>query len=105
MYSDGDLLAKGIQKFFYLLKEKNLVVNQTIQIVDQLLKIEGVKAAKGCGALCADTILVVFEKQKRDILFNYNLKAMGLVNINELSSKNFCTSDNLVGLENNCSNP
>ncbi|MDR1982734.1 MAG: hypothetical protein LBQ08_02980 [Holosporaceae bacterium] len=85
-HSDGELLIRSVQDFFSLLQEKNLVIDQTIKTVDELLKIEGVKAAKGCGALCADTILVIFEKQKRDTLFDHDLKALGLRNINNHSA-------------------
>jgi mevalonate kinase len=87
VYSDGEMLIRNVQKFFHLLEGKNLVIDQTVQIVDGLLKIEGVKAAKGCGALCADTILLIFEKNKKDILFSHDLKALGLKNINGLFSE------------------
>ena len=63
LYNDEELLIKNTQDFFNLLKEYNLVIDQNIETVAKLLQIDGVKAAKGCGALGADTIVVIFEKQ------------------------------------------
>jgi len=67
---DEEYLIKNVQTFFNLLKEKNLVIESTIKTIDELLKIDGVKAAKGCGALGADTIIIIFEKSKKDTIFS-----------------------------------
>ncbi|MDR0968129.1 MAG: hypothetical protein LBL99_00650 [Holosporaceae bacterium] len=62
---DEESLTKNTQAFFNALKDKGLVVDNTAKIVGDLLKIDGVKAAKGCGALCADAIIAIFEKTMR----------------------------------------
>ncbi|MDR0632500.1 MAG: hypothetical protein LBF54_04720 [Holosporaceae bacterium] len=69
--SDEKYFLENVHAFSNLLRKKNLVAEQTVEIVNNLLKIEGVKAAKGCGALSADTIIVILEKQKEDVLINY----------------------------------
>ncbi|MDR0753225.1 MAG: hypothetical protein LBE95_00965 [Holosporaceae bacterium] len=67
-HNDEELLIQSVQDFFDILKERNLVIASNAAAVDKLLKIDGIKAAKGCGALGADTILIIFEKQKRNEL-------------------------------------
>ncbi|MBR1734661.1 MAG: hypothetical protein IJ730_04345 [Alphaproteobacteria bacterium] len=58
--------SKGIMEFFFTLDELNLVTTETKKLVEQILKIDGVLAAKGCGAMSADTIVVIFEKQSKN---------------------------------------
>ncbi|MDR2781719.1 MAG: hypothetical protein LBB21_04695 [Holosporaceae bacterium] len=65
---DEAALIENVQCFFNLLVKNNLVVDDTIKIVDKLLKIDGIKAAKGCGALGADTILIIFEKKNEHLM-------------------------------------
>jgi hypothetical protein len=60
---DSRLLVKNIQKFFDILKEMKLVYTPILDIVDKLLKIDGILAAKGCGAMSADTILVIYDNK------------------------------------------
>lgn len=60
-----DIFCKNIQDFFSELENLNLVIPATSNLVKEILKIQGVKAAKGCGALSADTILVVCNKQHK----------------------------------------
>ncbi|MDR0580709.1 MAG: hypothetical protein LBG04_01175 [Holosporaceae bacterium] len=66
--NDEELLVRSVQNFFDMLKERNLVIAQNVATIDKLLKIDGIKAAKGCGALGADAILIIFEKQKKNEL-------------------------------------
>jgi mevalonate kinase len=63
---DGDLLARNVQDFFNTLREMRLVLPATSDFVDKFLEVDGVLAAKGCGALSADAILVIFRKGMRD---------------------------------------
>ncbi|MDR2646186.1 MAG: hypothetical protein LBC04_03375 [Holosporaceae bacterium] len=67
-HNDEELLVQSVQNFFDILKERDLVIAPNIATIDKLLKIDGIKAAKGCGALGADAILIIFEKQKRNEL-------------------------------------
>ncbi|MDR2724163.1 MAG: hypothetical protein LBB25_03095 [Holosporaceae bacterium] len=69
--NDEELLIKSVQGFFDSLKKYNLVIDQNIEAVDKLLRIDGIKAAKGCGAMGADTIIVIFEKRKKNTLLNF----------------------------------
>jgi mevalonate kinase len=62
--NNEQLLIKNTQDFFNFLKDDNLIIDQNIKTVAKLFQIDGVKVAKGCGACGADTILVIFEKQK-----------------------------------------
>jgi mevalonate kinase len=75
-------LAKNVMDFFYILKDKNLVLQQSADLVEELMKTRGVFAAKGCGAMSADTIIVIFEKEQRHNVLEVarNLKLEGLPN-------------------------
>lgn len=57
-----ELLCSGIQNFYEILCSLNLVIENTRTIVEELLKYDQILAAKGCGALCADTIIAVHRK-------------------------------------------
>jgi mevalonate kinase len=57
-------LVKNVQAYFDLLVKEHLMLDNSIELVEKLMKIDGVRAAKGCGALGADTIIVIFEKSK-----------------------------------------
>ncbi|MDR1236328.1 MAG: hypothetical protein LBJ96_04960 [Holosporaceae bacterium] len=65
-FADGneEALVENVRNFSDLLAENNFVCDNSLGIVEKLLKTEGVRAAKGCGALGADTVLVIFEKSK-----------------------------------------
>jgi mevalonate kinase len=80
------LLPKNILDFFHLLDKKGLVIDETRHLVNQLLKIKGIRAAKGCGAMSADTIIVIFDKSDmvlessdflnlRDVMFRKSYKS------------------------------
>jgi hypothetical protein len=49
------------------MREKNLVTKHTQMILDTLITSE-ILAAKGCGALGADVILMVYDKGNHDII-------------------------------------
>lgn len=48
----------------------SLVAEKTVKILQELKTIPQVLAAKGCGALGADIVLVLFKRQDRDIVLN-----------------------------------
>jgi hypothetical protein len=70
--NDEEALVKNVRFFFDLLIKNNLVFDNSIRIVERLLKVRGIRAAKGCGASGADTVLVIFEKSEisRESLIN-----------------------------------
>jgi hypothetical protein len=65
---DAMMLADSINGFFHLFSRMGLVDARTSILVEKIMQIDGVVAAKGCGAMLADTILVVFEKNKKSCL-------------------------------------
>ena len=60
--SNEQSFCENLQEFFQELQKLNLVCAETSFMVSQILQIPGVRAAKGCGARSADTILVVVDK-------------------------------------------
>ncbi len=56
------LTINGVNNFFQCLCEMSLVLPQTKETVSQLKKDNAILAAKGCGALGADTIIVLYKK-------------------------------------------
>ncbi|MDR0677340.1 MAG: hypothetical protein LBF57_01520 [Holosporaceae bacterium] len=72
-----ELFAKNVQVFFYILQKKGLVIDRTSTMVEKLLKIDEVRAAKGCGALSADTIIVIFYRLYRNAVME-ECKKLGL---------------------------
>lgn len=65
---DEKEFLKNFQNFFYELEKNNLVISQTSLLVRKILELKHVKAAKGCGALSSDTILVIFDRGYRDLI-------------------------------------
>lgn len=57
---------QGIAYFYKELRTQELVHKSVQTIVDELIDIDGVLAAKGCGALGADMILVIYQKLNED---------------------------------------
>lgn len=62
---DENGVAANVSAFFKTLDKMHLVHENTKNIIEKLLKVNGVLAAKGCGAMSADTIIVIFEKAKK----------------------------------------
>lgn len=60
--NDSQMLADSVNKFYHILESNNLVIKSTKQIVSCMKNIGAVLAVKGCGALLADTIVVIFRK-------------------------------------------
>ncbi|GHT98782.1 hypothetical protein FACS1894126_4580 [Alphaproteobacteria bacterium] len=64
--NDSDMLIKNVMDFFCSLDKMGLVTDRTCSLVNQLLKTKEILAAKGCGAMAADTIIVIFAKKDRE---------------------------------------
>ncbi len=60
---DSLKFIKGLRQFDVALREQNLICNETIELLNDFKMSESVLAAKGCGALGADTIFVVCENK------------------------------------------
>ncbi len=61
---DSDLFCEGINQYQTALQENYFTCEQTLELLAQIRLLSGVKATKGCGALGADVIVVVNEKNK-----------------------------------------
>jgi mevalonate kinase len=62
---DSDCLISSVNLFYSSLNEFGLALDKTNALVEKIMDTEGVLAAKGCGAMCSDTILVIFDKNKK----------------------------------------
>lgn len=69
--SDEGLFISGINSYAEELAELNFTCDSTRKLLDEVQGLEGVVAAKGCGALGADVILVVTLKGHRLALSEY----------------------------------
>lgn len=65
----SDLLIKAIKLFHEQLLHLNLIATHTMQIINYCCEIKEILAVKGCGALGADIILVLFEDKNREKIF------------------------------------
>jgi mevalonate kinase len=54
----------GIQGYAAALKELGFTCEPTLNLLSEIAAIPGVKAAKGCGALGADVLFIIFEKSQ-----------------------------------------
>lgn len=63
--SDPQKFAEGVAEYGRRLQAHGLVAESTLSLLHDLLWLDGVKAAKGCGAMGADVIFVVLEKTSR----------------------------------------
>ena len=61
----------GIQLYGKILDELNLVAEHTKQLLQQITQNPNVVATKGCGALGADVILVIFESGQAKLLLDW----------------------------------
>lgn len=57
-----DQFVDGIKSYAKALKELNFTCEPTLNLLSNLHSIPGVRAAKGCGALGADVVLVITKK-------------------------------------------
>lgn len=63
-WTDGDdvKFVEGVKEFGRGLQAHKLVAESTLSMLHDLLWLDGVKAAKGCGAMGADVVFAVVEK-------------------------------------------
>jgi mevalonate kinase len=82
-FVDGDerSLVKNIHNFFNVLKKMQLTLEHTSDLVEKFLKLDGVLAAKGCGAMGADTIIAIFSRERKDSV-RKAAKDLGLIPVN-----------------------
>lgn len=75
----ADLLIQAILNFSNCLSQAGFVAEHT-QILLEQLELEPILAAKGCGALGADVILVIYEKhQKQYLNEKFKLKSLDIL--------------------------
>lgn len=67
---DATTLCTNINLFYQLLDKNKFVIEQTQYLVKHLLNINGILAVKGCGAMLADTLLIIFETNKKQNVMN-----------------------------------
>lgn len=78
-----DQFIEAIKQYAYHLKEQDLTAQATQEILKQLTTQTDIIAAKGCGALGADVILILFDTQKTNKVMDwlkqhrFNLIAFG----------------------------
>jgi mevalonate kinase len=86
--SDSGNLISGINEYAEMLRFKNLVSRNTLDLISQAFRWPGVVAAKGCGALGADVILVVYEINKAfDLLYHVERSSMTVLSGHEQISE------------------
>ena len=67
---DSENFVNNIMDFSALLNDLGFVCDKTEKLVSKILKIKGILAAKGCGAMASDTIIIIFEKKMRNKIIN-----------------------------------
>lgn len=70
-YRNSLEFCRGITAYRQELANLNFTCEQTLSLLQEIDLIEGVKAAKGCGALGADVVLIITEKSKSKELEKY----------------------------------
>lgn len=68
---NADALIAGVNNYSSALQALGFTCAETMTLLNEVRQIPGVKAVKGCGALGADVILVVFEKNHKADLEKY----------------------------------
>lgn len=68
---NSELLIKNINAFNDELLKQNLTASHTQEILNELKQQPNILASKGCGAMGADIIVVLYEKQQQAQLLQY----------------------------------
>ena len=68
--SDAEGFVATIKEYASYLEKKNLVYQKTKHFLHEIKKIEQIIAAKGCGALGAEVIVVFFHQKNKEIVKN-----------------------------------
>lgn len=63
---DSDLFVEAVLEYNHVLSLNKLVAGKTLELLKTLRENEKILAAKGCGALGADVILMLFEKSHQE---------------------------------------
>lgn len=63
---NSEHFVQGIDSYANDLKDLGFTCKETLQILEEMRKVPGVRAAKGCGALGADVILAVTQKNQTE---------------------------------------
>ncbi|MEK2690572.1 hypothetical protein [Bdellovibrio sp. GT3] len=61
-------LISGVKAYAQALKDLNFTCEPTLKLLEGLRALPGVKAAKGCGALGADVMFVVTDKNQSEVI-------------------------------------
>jgi hypothetical protein len=69
--SDEDVFLKGIEAYALALENENLTADYSLQCLRKIRLLPGVRAAKACGALGADVLLVITAKNTDQDLFKF----------------------------------
>lgn len=87
---DAFQFVKGVTQYHEELEAQSLVCDESLELIDNLKKTDQVISVKGCGALGADTLFVVCEKQNVE-----NLKGLAKVVGLQLIATNTTVSQGL----------
>lgn len=68
---ESDLFVEGIKSYAFELQQLGFTCDPTLQLLEEIRRIPGVRAAKGCGALGADVILAVIGRGESQEFKNY----------------------------------
>lgn len=69
--ASDDKFADGIKEYGRELQAQKLVATTTLSLLHDLLWMDGVTAAKGCGAMGADVVFVLVKKESRRSFKNW----------------------------------
>jgi len=67
-FKQADKFIESIQEYREALQVKGLITKKTQKILQDLLKIKEIKACKGCGAMGAETLIVIFNIQDKELV-------------------------------------
>ncbi len=63
--ADAENFCQGIESYASALLEQGLTASHSVALLEQIRKLSGVRAAKGCGAMGSDVLLVCCDKQQK----------------------------------------
>ncbi len=75
--ADSHDFAHCVKQYANALQEQNLVAKETLDLTKRIEDLQGVMACKGCGALGADILLILVNKEEQDPLHAW-LSAQGV---------------------------
>ncbi|WP_374028834.1 hypothetical protein [Bdellovibrio bacteriovorus] len=63
-YQNEERFVEGVEAYAAALKQLHFTCAETLQLIEEIKQVHGVKAVKGCGALGADVVMVVLDKHQ-----------------------------------------